>query len=341
MDKFELEQRLRTHSKLEDLFLADSSISEQQLMKAFEDELNPFSFTNLEVFENINTEKLKWLFEKRSRTLDDDILLPPDKSIIFFMHPRFRETLAHKHSYIEMVYVFSGSYNQVINNNRITMKQGDLCILDTNVVHSIESAGENDIIINCLMRKNYFDTNFFTRLSGNDILSSFFIHSIFQSKDYNEYILFESDEESNIHNIIEKVLNEHFYKKPCYEEVINCHMIILFSELLRSYRKNMNSENYAALNNTKISDIVLYIQRNCKDCTLNSTARHFNFHPLHLNKILKKFSNCSFVDLKTEARLKKACVMLENTTFKINAIANEIGYSNMSFFIKYLDLNMV
>ncbi len=233
-----------------------------------------------------------------------------------------------------MIYVYSGSCTQIIGDNSITMNKGDLCILDTNTYHTISPIGNNDIVINCLIKKSYFDATFLSRLSGNDILARFFVRSIYQSKDFNDYILFMYDEEINVNEIIENMLCEYHDKKTCFSEVINSYLVILFSELLRSYNKCINHKNYKALYNNKISDIIMYIQKNYMSCTIVSTAKHFNFHPVYLSKILKKLPIATFMDLKNEARLRKARLLLENTSYKVDAIARDIGYSNISFFYK-------
>jgi len=49
---------------------------------------------------------------------------------------------------------------QTINGKEVILKEGDLCLLDTNVIHSIDQAGENDIVINIMVRTSYFDSNF-------------------------------------------------------------------------------------------------------------------------------------------------------------------------------------
>lgn len=81
-----------------------------------------------------------------------------------------------------MNYVFSGTCTQYINGKEVVLNEGDLCLLDTNVLHGIESASENDIIINIMIRTSYFDSALLQRLSGNDLLTDFFVNAIYQQK---------------------------------------------------------------------------------------------------------------------------------------------------------------
>lgn len=102
-------------------------------------------------------------------------------------------------------------------------------------------------------------------------------------------MLFKSGSSEKLAKLMEDVLCEYFDDSPCSNEVIKSYMIIIFYELLKVFQKQSNSENYDLLKNTKITDIILYIQNNCKDATLASVAERFHFHPNYLNSIIKKF----------------------------------------------------
>ncbi|MBD2845445.1 helix-turn-helix transcriptional regulator [Paenibacillus sp. IB182496] len=270
----------------------------------------------------------------RSDTLDDDTFLPPGQEIAFSVHPRFKPVARHRHSFIELIYIYSGECHQTINDKEVSMKKGELCILDTNTYHSIGNTGEDDIIINCLMRKSYFDWAFLSRLSGNDIFSSFLTHAIYENKHSNEYILIHSGANEAISRIMHTILCEYFNKQPCSDEIINAYMVILFAEMLRMYRGDVNARNFEALKNTQITDILDHIQTNYQTVTLESTARHFNFNANYLGKVLKKITGHSFIHLVHQIRLGQAGLLLRNSEISIQAVANEVGYENINFFYR-------
>ena len=68
---------------------------------------------------------------------------------------RFTYIPEHIHTVIEFLYVYSGSCTQIINGQKVVMEQGDICMLDTNVPHSIEYIGQEDILITIEMRREY------------------------------------------------------------------------------------------------------------------------------------------------------------------------------------------
>lgn len=333
MNSLELDTFLRSHTYFERFLLSKINPTDIEAIKSFIKNM-PFDKNLIRKFPSINENNFEEFLINHKKEFKDKMLFHPKEGILFSCHPRFGKALEHQHDYIEMVYVYSGEFHQIINDVKITMKKGDVCILDTNVLHSIESTSENDIIVNCIMSKKYLDDILLDRLSGNDLLSSFFIHAVYQSNDFNEYILFNSNESKKLSTLMSDVLCEYFDKSLCSDEVINSYMVIIFSELLRVFEKQTNTENYKLLKNTKITDVILYIQNNCKDATLTSVAEHFHFHPNYLSTTIKKYTGHNFTFVLQEAKLKKASFLLKNSEFPVIEVANNVGYENTNFFYK-------
>jgi AraC family transcriptional regulator, melibiose operon regulatory protein len=71
-----------------------------------------------------------------SKTIDGPDIVPvdyffkPDQNVVFLKHPRFIKFTGHKHSFIKMNYVYSGTCAQYINGKEVILTEGDLCILD-------------------------------------------------------------------------------------------------------------------------------------------------------------------------------------------------------------------
>lgn len=333
MQEEELDRFLRKHTELEEILLTPGLMEEKMCTDdrlAFLDENNPktppltkgdfFSvFENYEQVETINSEKF----------------IPKGHNIAFYVQPRYTDFPPHSHSFIEMVYVYSGSYEQRIHNTTIILHQGDMCLLNPNTVHSIEKAGKkDDIIINCLIRRKFFDPALLSRLAGNNLFSQFFIRFISHSKNYHDYIHFHSRNSSSLHQLMRMLLCEYYDQDKCSHEVINSYMIIIFSELLKIYETESPLPLLPEIHNSKISDIILYIQKHYLSATLVSVAEKFQFHPTHLSKLLKQQTGMRFLDIVHHTKLHQATILLKATDLPVSMIANEIGYENVSFFYR-------
>lgn len=248
-------------------------------------------------------------------------------------HSRYSKLPIHIHNYVEMNYVYAGQCKQLINGKLVTLKEGDICILDTNVPHTILETTEEDIIINFIMLKSFFTTAFLSRLASTGIISNFLVNAISQTQNHKRHIIFQTDNEKSFKETMENLMCEYFDPRICSKEIIESYMVIVFSELIRTFQKN-RAKDYSSSTNTDLVDILKYLEDHYKDCTLNSTAEHFNFHPNYFTAYLKKATGYSFKELIHMQRMTTAGILLTNTSLTVNEIANEIGYNNLGFFYK-------
>ena len=80
--------------------------------------------------------------------------------------------------------------------------------------------------------------------------------------------------------------------------------------------------------------ILRYIETNCADCTLESTAAFFHMHPNYLSSYIKKHTNYTYKQLIQNQRLSQAAMLLRTTTLPTCDISIAVGYENTGFFFK-------
>lgn len=262
-----------------------------------------------------------------------DQLLKPGEIIGVVRNRRFAPTPPHSHNYIEMNYVWSGSCTQWVEGQTIQTSQGDICIMDTFAVHSIGYCGPNDIVVNILMRKEYFDSSFFTRLTRNGVLSAFLIGAVSQQKNRDHFLKIHTNKNHYVREIITKILCEYYQDQVGRKESIDSCMILLFIELLRCLFSTDRPDPSDDRNQLLLS-VLKYIETHSKSCSLSQAAEVFGFHPVYLTTLLKEKTGRSFLEHVQNQRLLKAKVLLDTTNLPACAIAEETGYSNISFFYR-------
>lgn len=256
------------------------------------------------------------------------------ENITLSRHTRFAEVPMHIHDYIELSYVYSGKVTEIIKDKTITLKEGQVSIIDTGIPHSILPTNENDIIINMLMRKEYFTTSFLSRLSTKGIISQFLVNAISDKTNHDNYIIFNSDNNEKMPNLIKELLCEYYDKSLFFNEIIDCYMILIFTELLKTFQYDTNKSLSNSKGSATVIDILNYLEENYMTCTLASTANHFNFHPNYLSSLIKKSTNKSFKELIQAQKLTRCSILLSNSNMPIYEIATEVGYQNLNFFYK-------
>ena len=71
---------------------------------------------------------------RRDFVVDSRLLLEKGRLIEIRPHTRFAYFPRHRHNYVEMVYMCSGTTTHIINGNKeLTLEEGDLLFLNQNV----------------------------------------------------------------------------------------------------------------------------------------------------------------------------------------------------------------
>ena len=81
--------------------------------------------------------------------------------------------------------------------------------MDPQAEHSVGVCGEHDIIVNLLMSRKYFDSGFFSRMSGNGIMSRFLLNAVTKQRNREHFLMFSTSENSRVPGIMEEILLEY------------------------------------------------------------------------------------------------------------------------------------
>lgn len=246
---------------------------------------------------------------------------------------RYQSIPMHAHDWIEINYMYSGCCPQIINDIPCILRKGQVMLIDTDIPHSTAALGEDDIMVSMLIEKEYFNSNFFNRLSCDSIISSFFINSMQENARHDNYILFHSENSRTVPLYFNEFLCEMFDPSINSEDMIQSLIILILCSLINSYEEDQERTELG-INQNSIGPILRYIERNYKDCSLESTAASFNMNPNYLTTLLKQRTGHSYKDLVQQQRLQLAAQTLRNTDRSVTEIANNVGYENMSFFYK-------
>ncbi|MBB3113368.1 AraC-like DNA-binding protein [Paenibacillus phyllosphaerae] len=92
----------------------------------------------------------------------------------------------------------------------------------------------------------------------------------------------------------------------------------------------------AALDARSIESIMDYIQAHADRCefTLQGMAEHFGVALPNLGQFFKDRTGQTLLEYTTSLRMEKAKVLLTSTSLQLKAVAEEVGYNNVSSFIR-------
>ena len=115
---------------------------------------------------------------RRDFVVDSEKLLKKGKLIEVRPHTRFVHFPRHRHNYVELLYMCSGSTTHIINGTQtLVLHTGDLLFLNQAVYHEILPAAEGDVGVNFIILPQFFDRSF-RMLEQENVLRDFLISTL-------------------------------------------------------------------------------------------------------------------------------------------------------------------
>jgi AraC family transcriptional regulator, melibiose operon regulatory protein len=265
----------------------------------------------------------------------DPTINPIEDNIFISQCPVSAFVPLHIHQYIELIYVYKGNCTVIMHDHEINITEGGTLMIDKNTPHTINETSNSDIIIEMKLKHDYLSTGFLSRFTNKSIISQFLIDSLIDSRRANNYLYYPFEIRSKVVGIMEQIMCEYFEKDFFSADMINGYLFILLTELIRQSNSATSSQkDDMKQKDAIVLDFLKYIDDHFTDCNLTEMADHYKYHPNYISAVLKKATGKSFKDLLQIQRLNKAALYLSNSDLPIPEIAEEVGYSSVSFFYK-------
>ncbi|OTN91553.1 AraC family ligand binding domain-containing protein [Enterococcus faecium] len=164
-----------------------------------------------------------------------------NNNIFISRHNRFAPMIEHLHDFIEINYVYEGDCTQRINGETIHLQQGDFCVLDKDVPHSIDALKEKDILINILINEETFSSLFLYKLRNTPSIQANMLADIFvQQAKHNKYLIFNGKESLFLHTQIQLMLCEYWSFNDDSQQILFHYLQLILMELTRLYSDKKN-----------------------------------------------------------------------------------------------------
>ncbi|MEH7255455.1 AraC family transcriptional regulator, partial [Neobacillus niacini] len=284
------------------------------------------------ILEHQTTVSKQLYTSKTNFIIESEKFLSQDKMIAVRKHTRFVEFPLHKHDYIEVNYVYNGELEQTVGGKSLILKKGELLLLNQHIEHEIKACSTEDIVINFIIRPEFFDF-IFSFLSSENIISDFLINSLYNNTQNGQFLYYKVAEIDSIQDLVGKMIYEIMNPSTFSESAIKLYMGLFMIELIKNSDKVERKEE-ASFQHYLIVESLKYIEENFKDASLYELADQLNQSHYGLSKTIKKATSHTFKELLQERRLIKAKELLEATDMPILSMIEQVGYDNISYFYR-------
>ncbi len=258
-----------------------------------------------------------------------------ERTVGMIKETRFTSIPPHINHDMELNFIYEGSCDFVVNNRRLTLREGDVLICDADVVRSSPSIkGEHDIVISIIFRKEFFDGVFLSRLPGSGMLTSLLFDVVARNRAHNRSLILPSAYAGRTRSYIELMFEEYHFAGMYSNELMSSLTTSLFLELMRGLHRYTRHSDGKSFSDGSIIPILNHIEKNYKDCTLGSVAKAFGYNSNYLGNLIKERTGRSFSEIKCEQQMSEAAYLLSNTDRPITSIAAKVGIDNMTYFYR-------
>ncbi len=261
------------------------------------------------------------------RKLEEDLYFSHDSDVEIYQHLRYLPANWHSQDFIEIACVINGICTNYIANQVIEMQTGDICIIAPNTTHAISAFSDDCLLFNYIVRTSTFEEAFFGVLSENDILSDFFMRSLYH-KSAHPYLLFRAGEDEELFGYITASLNEFSHNREYRNRMLNYFINVFFITLMRNHGTDIIfPESRTPQENENTLLILKYMQEHYNTVTLTELASFFNYSERQIQRIIKDSTGMSFSQNIQKLKLRQAIHLMQNPNLSIAQISEELGYS--------------
>ena len=223
----------------------------------------------------------------------------------------------YAHSYIELIYVVSGTCRVTVREYYSDMEQGDMVLVNAMEPHSYRSEG-----ILCVIRIAY---RAFLRFAP-DGGCIFFLNTTQKAEGEHEAIRYL------IHELI-WLETDRGTDRECriYRDLYEL-MDILLLQNRKNYSENASDRRHMT-EDRKLQQMIAYVHGNYRETiSLSQLAKDMYASTSTLSRFFKKQTGVYFTDYVNQVRLAYAAGELRYTSNSITKIAADCGFSNASSF---------
>lgn len=274
----------------------------------------------------------KKLHTENEAGLSEQGFMEKNKNVELEQLLRYVSIPQHKHRFIELVCVIEGTCTHTIGNHGFIHKAGDFTVIPPDISHVLR-AEPDCVCLTSKMRVSTFKDCFSDILQNKTILSAYLNESL-SVPYYRCALTMHAGNDEYFRETILRMYKQQSDNLPLSAAIIEHLWIVLFSYLVQNYSETAEFLVLDSVAHAEMITILNYIFEHYSDITLTDTAEHFHYSVPYLSRTIREQTGKTFSSLLQNYRLERAAEQLEHTEKKVEDICFDVGYKNVSQFIR-------
>lgn len=244
----------------------------------------------------------------------------------------------HKHDFIEIVYVISGSARHYMGEYIYEVHKGDLVIVNYGTAHTfipIEDSAEHFSTYDLLFTTELFEITGIGKYDFSSLASSYLFYSVFSDSEplRNSMNLIRSNSKE-FSDIFGRIYSEYSHRRNGFMSMIRAYLIELITLIFREFDKKSISDTTREQREV-VSKAIDYMKHNYNTrINLDSIVSDIFLSKDYFRQLFKKTTGMSVTDFIQQTRIEEACKLLVSTDRTVYDIAGDCGFTDIKFFYK-------
>lgn len=264
--------------------------------------------------------------------IDAGRLLPPGEMITLRPHTRFTPFPRHTHNYIEIMYQITGETRHWVGSSeRLTLRAGEIMMLNQHASHQIEKAEMQDVAVNIIVQPAMFDM-ILPQLGEDSLLGGFLLGGLTNRTDGIDCLLFRVSEVAAIQSLMESIIADLLSDRPLPRRLSQTALTLLFLHLMEHTDLLSESAAGAPPEHALVAAALREARDRYQAPSLARVAAQYGASVSYVSRLVRRATGKTFTDLVRDRKLERASELLRTTRLTISEVLPLIGYNNSSYF---------
>ena len=268
-------------------------------------------------------------FEAKCRTLEQEYasqyrqsglraqdFIRADRNIEMEKLFRYVHIPAHRHDFVELVFVFSGTCTHTVEGQSFQQGAGSFTIVNSFTSHELVAAPD----CLCLTTKVRMDTFREFHIPNLPLLAV--------------PVCFDCGDDAFMRDMLLTIYEQQTNEACYHDEIVSLLLQSVLIYCMQNFRDTVKFLDAGTRLEGRMLEIMNYMFENYQNVTLRGLAHHFGYSEPYLCKLFREESGSTFTQILRDFKLKQAKKLLQTTDQKLNEICDTIGYSDTTQFIR-------
>ena len=281
-----------------------------------------------------DAEVLRQTLSSFFRQQDESRHLPEAKDISINRMMRYIPAHWHTSDSFELYYVFSGECPIHFPEETVLCHPGSVLIAAPGALHATPCYRDDRVLMTSMIRASTFENVFWNQLSSQNLMSAFFRQALHHGGS-TSYLWFDAPRDGELEDLLARMEQELLLEQPYGSQMVNTLMSAFFILLLRRYEQTAQLPRTGDLHwKREFASLFQYIQDHAATASLPEIAARFHYSERQISRIVKMCTGMNYAHLIKKLRMKKAALLLKQSSLSMDEIAAAVGYSGVSSFYR-------